>query len=231
MSKKHFYLTLDTETAGTLENPLVYDIGGAIHDRNGNIIETFSFVIYDIYKNKSLMQSAYYACKLPQYEKELQSGLRKMVRFYTARNHILNLIDKYDVKAVLAYNMRFDLNALNNTLREITNGKRKYFFPFSKNCELWCTWTMAKQLLKDKPRYKSWCKKYNYVSKNQQVKTSAEILHRWLTKNHAFLEEHTGLEDTLIEVNIFKYIVNQRKMRTIRKTYWIPKEDKEVIST
>ena len=229
--KKDYYLTLDTETAGTPEKPLVYDIGGAIHDRKGKIVETFSFVIYDIYKNKSLMQSAYYACKLPQYEKELQSGSRKMVRFYTARNHILNLIDKYDVKAVLAYNMRFDLNALNNTLREITNGKRKYFFPFSKNCELWCTWTMAKQLLKDKPRYKSWCKKYDYVSKNHQVKTSAEILHRWLTKNHAFLEEHTGLEDTLIEVNIFKYIVNQRKMRTIRKTYWKPKEDREVTAT
>ena len=74
MSKKHFYLTLDTETVGTLKSPLVYDLSGAIHDRYGNIIETFSFVIYDIYKNKELMQSAYYACKMPQYEKDLQSG-------------------------------------------------------------------------------------------------------------------------------------------------------------
>lgn len=228
MSKKHFYLTLDTETVGTLENPLVYDLSGAIHDRYGNIIETFSFIIYDIYKNKDLMQSAYYACKIPQYEKDLQSGKYKMVLFYTARNHVLNLIDQYNVHAVLAYNMRFDLTALNNTLREITNEKRKYFFPFSKKCELWCTWTMAKQIMKDKPRYRSWCKKYDYVSKNHQVKTSAEVLYRWLTKDHTFLEEHTGIEDTLIEVNIFKYIVNQRKMRSLRKTYWKPKEGGEV---
>ncbi|MEI4856032.1 hypothetical protein, partial [Klebsiella pneumoniae] len=79
----------------------------------------------------------YYACKLPQYETELKAGHRKKVRFYTARNHILDLIDKYEVKAVLAYNMRFDLNALNNTLRYLSNGKRKYFFPFSKDVEIW----------------------------------------------------------------------------------------------
>ncbi len=225
--KRDYYLTIDTETTGTLENPLIYDIGGAVHDRNGNIEETFSFVIYDVYKNKDLMQSAYYAFKLPMYEKELEKGFRKMVRFYTARNHILNLIDKYDIKAVLAYNMRFDLNALNNTLRTLTNGKRKYFFPFSKNCELWCTHTMIKQIIKEKPRYKTWCEKYDYLSGNHQPKTSVEVLYKWLTKNHGFLEDHTSLEDALIEVDIFKYIVNQRKMRTLRKTYWKPKEEQQ----
>ena len=30
---KHFYLTLDTETCGSLKQPLVYDIGFTIHDK------------------------------------------------------------------------------------------------------------------------------------------------------------------------------------------------------
>lgn len=218
--KKDLYLTIDTETAGDLESPLVYDIGGAVHDRLGNVIETFSFVIHDIYKDKELMESCYYACKLPQYENELKAGIRKKVRFYTARNYVLDLIDKYEIKAVLAYNMRFDLNALNNTLRYLSNGKRKYFFPFSKNVEIWCTWTMLKQLVKNKPRYKSWCKKHNYIAGNNQYRTSVEVFNKWLHKDHGFIEEHTGLEDALVEVDIFRYIVNQRKMRTIRKTYW-----------
>ena len=32
---KHFYLMVDTETCGDLENPYVYDLGMAIIDRKG----------------------------------------------------------------------------------------------------------------------------------------------------------------------------------------------------
>ena len=46
---KNYYLTIDTETANGLNDPFVYDIGGAIHDKKGNVYETFSFVIYDIF--------------------------------------------------------------------------------------------------------------------------------------------------------------------------------------
>lgn len=43
--KKHYYMTLDTETCNGFANPLVYDIGFTIHDRKGNIYEKFSFVV------------------------------------------------------------------------------------------------------------------------------------------------------------------------------------------
>ena len=45
--RKNYYLTIDTETANSLDDPLVYDIGGAIHDKKGRVYETFSFVIYE----------------------------------------------------------------------------------------------------------------------------------------------------------------------------------------
>ena len=45
--RKSYYLMIDTETANTLEDPMMYDIGGAIHDKHGNIYETFSFIIYE----------------------------------------------------------------------------------------------------------------------------------------------------------------------------------------
>lgn len=47
--RKSYYLTIDTETANTMEDPMMYDLGGAVHDRLGNVEETFSFVIYDIF--------------------------------------------------------------------------------------------------------------------------------------------------------------------------------------
>ncbi len=35
--RKSYYLTIDTETANNLDNPIVFDIGGAVHDKKGNV--------------------------------------------------------------------------------------------------------------------------------------------------------------------------------------------------
>ena len=35
--RKKYYLVLDVETANTLEQPLVYDIGYSVVDKKGNI--------------------------------------------------------------------------------------------------------------------------------------------------------------------------------------------------
>ena len=36
--RKSYFLTFDTETTNGFDSPLVYDIGGAIHDRQGNVM-------------------------------------------------------------------------------------------------------------------------------------------------------------------------------------------------
>jgi hypothetical protein len=76
--RKTYYMTIDTETTNTggnnFKDPLAYDLGLAVHDRYGNVYATKSLVIYDIYAlEKELMQSAYYADKLPKYEDEKSS--------------------------------------------------------------------------------------------------------------------------------------------------------------
>ena len=54
--KKKFYLVLDVETANSLEDALVYDIGYAVIDNKGDIYKTASYVIRDIFiKEKDLM--------------------------------------------------------------------------------------------------------------------------------------------------------------------------------
>lgn len=50
MSKqKDFYLVLDVETANTTLDPLVYDLGYMVVDREGHIYEKESFLIYEIF--------------------------------------------------------------------------------------------------------------------------------------------------------------------------------------
>ena len=59
MTKKKFYMVLDTETANGLDDPLVYDIGFAIIDKKGQVYLEKSFVIYDTFVlMKDLMQTA-----------------------------------------------------------------------------------------------------------------------------------------------------------------------------
>ena len=47
--KKQYRLALDTETTGTIDKPLAYDVGFAVVDNKGNIYDNYSFVNYDIY--------------------------------------------------------------------------------------------------------------------------------------------------------------------------------------
>ena len=130
-NRKHYFMVIDTETANTLEQPFVYDIGGVICDKAGNIYERFSFVIRDIFVDESeLMKSAYYYEKVPTYWNDIWTHKRTLTTFYNARKYILNLIDEYNIKDVCAYNASFDLNALNTTQRWLSKSKYRYFFPY-----------------------------------------------------------------------------------------------------
>lgn len=208
--RKSYYLTIDTETCNSLEQPLVYDIGGCIHDKKGEVYETFSFVIYEVFAQMSdVMTSAYYADKLPMYEQDLRAGTRKMVRYSTARAHIHRLCEKYNVKAIIGHNMRFDYNALTTTQRYLTKSKYRYFLPYG--IELWDTMKMAQDTFCKEKMYRQYCIDNDYMTRNNQPRKTAEILYRYITGNHTFNENHTGLEDVLIEKEIFVACVNKHK--------------------
>lgn len=219
--RKHYYLTLDTETANGLDDSLVYDIGGVIHDKHGNIYHTFNYIIYDIYVGeKELMQSAYYAKKLPQYQAKIDNKELELKRFMTVFFYVRDLIKKYDIKAVIAHNMQFDENALNTTLRYITKSKYRFFFPY--NVKLWCSLSMAQQTIAKQKSYKSWAKENpKRLTKNNRAKTTAETLYQYISGNNNFIEDHTALSDALIEVAITTQCIRQKKR--MYKTYWKPK--------
>ncbi len=207
--RKNYYLTIDTETANSLDDPLVYDIGGAVHDKKGNVYATFSFIIYEIFVGeKDLMRTAYYAKKIPRYEADLKAGNRKMVRWLTAKRHIEKLVEAFNIKAIIAHNMPFDYRAVTTTQRFLTNSKYRYFFPYG--VPLWCTLRMANSVIVTQPSYYSWAKEHGYMV-GRRPRATAEILYRYITGNNKFIESHTGLEDVLIEKEIFVQALRQKK--------------------
>jgi hypothetical protein len=215
--RKSYYLTIDTETANSLDDPMMYDIGGAIHDKRGNVEETFSFIIYDVFcADRKLFDTAYYAEKRPMYEQQIAEGSRKIVSIYTARRHIHELCKKYDVKAIIAHNMRFDYKSTNGTLRYVSKSKMRYFLPYG--IPLWDTLKMAQDTICKQKTYIRWCKENGYMQKNGKVRATAEILYRYITCDNDFIEDHTGLEDVLIEKEIFAKCMAQHK--SMRKALW-----------
>lgn len=215
--RKSYYLTIDTETANSLDDPMMYDIGGAIHDKRGNVEETFSFIIYDVFcADRELFDTAYYAEKRPMYEQQIAAGSRKIVSIYTARRHIHELCKKYDVKAIIAHNARFDYKSTNGTLRYITKSKMRYFLPYG--IPVWDTLKMAQDTICKQKTYIRWCAENGYLQKNGKVRATAEILYRYITCDNDFIEDHTGLEDVLIEKEIFAKCMAQHK--SMRKALW-----------
>jgi len=208
--RKSYFLTIDTETTNGFDDPIVYDIGGCIHTKDGEVMETFSFVIYEVFCGmKDLMQSAYYAEKIPKYKEEIAKGERKIVRYSTAKKYIRQLCEKYNVKAIVAHNMRFDYRSTTRTQRYLTKSKYRYFLPYG--IELWDTLKMANDTICKQKTYQKWAKANGYVTKNGRVQATAEVLYKYISGDNNFQEEHTGLADVLIEKEIFTNCFRQHK--------------------
>ena len=208
--RKNYYAVFDTETANGLDDPIVYDFGFAIVDKKGNVYATRSFIIREVfYGMKDLMQSAYYAEKIPQYEKDIAEGKREVVSLYEAKKIFNDYCKKYNVKACIAHNARFDYRSTSKTQRYITKSKYRFFLPYG--VELWDTMKMANDTICKQVHYKEWCYLHGYLTKNGRVRKTAEILYRYISGEHKFKESHTGLEDVMIEKEIFAHCMRQHK--------------------
>ena len=208
--KKKYYLVIDTETANSLDDPLVYDFGYQVVDRAGNVYESGSYLISNILvKEKELMQTAYYADKLPRYRKEYKEGKHKLITFYELQKIINTTLYKYDIKDVGAYNARFDYRALHTTQRWLTSSK--YRFIIRKKVNWFCIWKMAKSTICKQKSYIKFCEQNGLVTKTGKIKTTAEVVYQYMLLNPQYEEEQTGLEDVKIETEIMALCFRQKK--------------------
>lgn len=201
-------MLVDTETTNSMDDPLVYDFGFQIFDLDGKTYERKSLVNSDVFLDKSLMECAYYADKIPAYNADLLSGSRVMMRWQFIKKMVREMCRDYGVKYVVAHNARFDYRAINTTQRYLTSSKWRYFFPYG--VEWWDTLRMAREILTKNPAYEAFCDANDYYTASGQMRLTAEIIYRFLSGNNDFEERHTGFEDTEIERKIFEYCVSQK---------------------
>ena len=63
---------------------------------------------------------------------------------------------------------------------------------------------MARSVMGKMPTYKKFCQQNGYITKNGQLRFTAEICYRFISRNLDFEESHTGLEDVEIETPLCK---------------------------
>lgn len=200
------FLVIDTETTNSIDDPFCYDVGFAVVNAAGEVLEQHSYVVADIFLDNKLMSSAYFAEKIPQYWEEIKSGKRILRRFKTIKAILRDVVAQYGIRYIVAHNASFDYRSLNYTQRLLTSSKYRYFFPWG--VEIWDTLKMARECLGKDETYKQFCIDNGFTygkEEKPQLRYTAEIIHRFLTGNLDFVEEHTGLEDVLIEKNILAY--------------------------
>lgn len=202
------FIVIDTETTNSIDDPICYDIGWAVVDIFGTVFEKYSFVVADTFLDKELMKSAYFTDKIPQYWEDIKKGKRELKTFRNIKKEFANCVRKNKVQIVLAHNARFDYRSLNLTLRYLTSSKERYFFPFGT--EIWDTLKMSREVLKEVDEYSDFCWNNDYLTKRLCKRYTAEIIYRFITGNTEFEESHTGLEDVLIEKEIFKYCFQKK---------------------
>lgn len=202
------YVILDTETAPTVdhkdnkahpETSLVYDFGYTIRDCNGCELVGRSFIIAETFTNVRMMNSAYYAEKLPQYHAGMggtDDSEWRVVSFMEAWQTFKADCKLYDVKTAWAYNAKFDLIALNNTIATYSNGYVRFFLPYKM--QLRDIWDYASNVTATR-KYVSWCVEHGYFTASGNPMTGAEVVYRYLTQDVEFIERHTAYSDACIE--------------------------------
>lgn len=207
-----YRLILDTETAGNVncrKSLRVYDLGYKIVDGDFNTVCARSFIVRDTFFNKELMTSAYYAEKVPTYWEDIKAGTREIHSMATVRRIFCEDVANYKVKQVWAYNAGFDRAATNTACAVYSNGFVREFLPAGV---VWCDiWACATDLVCNTKKYFDFCINNGFVSDAGNVKTSAEVVYRYLTNTPAFVESHTALEDVEIETFILWHCLKKRR--------------------
>lgn len=219
--RESLYMVLDTETANgifdevtkkvSLDFSLPYDVSFVLANRHATIYREFCFVVAEIFYDKELMKSAYYATKRPFYEEMIDEGKAIVATMEEIRRFIRFICAEYNVKAVCAYNARFDYNATNNGIRLYTGSEIRYFLPYG--LEIWDIMKMTNDTIAKQKNYRKFCFDNGYVTahKSPRPQVKAETVYRYITNNKDFIESHTGLDDAIIEAQIMAHCFRQHK--------------------
>lgn len=209
MKAKH-YIVLDTETIN-VNNRLCYNLGYKIINADGEAVVDRSFVIEQVWHNRELFKSAYYADKRPIYVSAMRGKKAQLKKWGQVMRVLSKDIKDYNIQAIWAFNCSFDMKVIDYNCEHFGTINPTENIPFLDIR----AWACEVIMHNDATNYCAYCNENRAVkSKNGEPKfytangnlsTTAESFYCYLTDNSKFDEAHTALEDCFIEAVILNY--------------------------
>lgn len=196
-------VVFDTETT-SIEKPFCYNIGFTIWNvDNHEKLYKGDFVVEQIWHNRELFTTAYYADKREQYISRMKGKTATMMKLGHITQKMCRLFEEYEVIAGFAYNSPFDdrVFGFNCEWFKINN-------PFD-NIPIFDIRGYVHQFIAFTPNYQRFCDENEYYTENGNYSTTAETVYRFITANTDFIEEHTALADAEIELDILLECINR----------------------
>lgn len=201
------FIVLDVEG---LSNKRPYNVGYVVADKHNTIYEQRSITLPATFWENIVGNSCLAAIDMTH--KNIQEMLNKfdetenpkytyltIKQFY---EQLLNNVAKYHISTIWAYNVSFDKNALKRL-------NEKYFNQLNVEwADIWTAITYTKLCTK---RYINWCRKNQKFTAGGNISTTAETVYNYLKGSTNFEEEHTGLADVQIELEILLTAIKSGK--------------------
>lgn len=196
-------IILDTETL-SIDKPVIYDLAFIVAELVNGVyepIEKHHLILKQVYNNKILFNSAYYNEKRPKYTAMLRSRKSQLKYVGHAFNTLRNAIKVHDIEKIYAYNSSFDKRAIKYTAEffKIRNIENVKFVDIQA----------IASIIHGTPEYQKFATENNAITNNGYLQTNAEITYSYITNTPDFVEDHIGIKDCEIELDILNYCIKQ----------------------
>jgi DNA polymerase III alpha subunit (gram-positive type) len=212
IKKQRYLMFVDTETIGSLyvkESVLPFEIGIKIYDNEQkSIVKEKSYLVRKFFNNKYIMYSTFSATKYPSYFDKLENDKRyKTCSVKDMAQNLTKIINRYNIKIMVAHNGTFDQNAIARICEEFGTQNPIEKLDLLDTMEISKVITFSKDYadfcITNKDRLNS-INESAFITNSGRVRTTAQAIYSFITNNPQFEEAHTGLEDIDIEIEIFK---------------------------
>jgi hypothetical protein len=216
----------DTETV-SVEKPFCYNVGLVIYDSEASeILHREEFVVEQIWHNNELFNTAYYAEKKPLYISRMKGKKISLEKWGYITQKMARLFKLYEVEIAFAYNSGFDERVF-----EFNCEWFKTINPFD-NIPIRDIRGFAHHFICFKEDYKAYCEENGLFTESGQYSSTAEALFRYISKDNEFIEEHTALADSEIELDILRECIERgADLSTDYKAYKsVPRKIEKVLT-
>ena len=200
-------MVFDTETV-SVSKPYCYNIGYVIYDTDGReVLVKREFVVEQIWNNRPLFDTAYYAEKRPIYVNRMRGRQTELKKYGHIQSQMIRDIQFYGVDGAYAFNSKFDDGVFEFNADGYGCRNALDTLPVFDIRGYACKYLMADGT------YQDFCNENaevvgadgtskKFITDADGYKTTAESFYCYLKGDGSFNEEHTALADSEIELEI-----------------------------